>query len=460
MAQRTRPAADSALNNHVDIAMLAAQPLLKHRRLLLLQGPMGPFFNLLANWLGRNGVAVHKLNFNGGDRFYHRRLPHTDYRGRLEDFAPWLTQHLRAQRIDGVVCFGDCRRYHQIAAEVCRGSGLSFYAFEEGYLRPDYVTLESGGVNAYSKLADDPIAILEHEPSGFAPPLPTRPSFRRMALTAMSYYVAGWLWRRHYPHYHHHKDFSPFRECGLWLRSGWRKQWYRISERGITQRVLTSLKQDYYLVALQVFNDSQILHHSHYGDVSEFIEDAITSFARHAPAKRHLVLKHHPMDRGHCNYRHLVQQLARQAGIADRVHYLHDAHLPSLLKQSLGVVVVNSTVGLSALHHGKPLVVTGRALYDMDGLTFQHGLDRFWRECQPPQRELYGKLRSYLLKHTQLNGAFFGVSHWLPSPSKVSHLKPALSSLPLPLMTILLIEANEAAELSSLWEWLARLWPA
>ncbi|MBX9298336.1 capsular biosynthesis protein [Chromobacterium vaccinii] len=440
--------------------MLAAQPLLKHRRLLLLQGPMGPFFNLLADWLGRNGVAVHKLNFNGGDRLYHRRLPHTDYRGRLEDFAPWLTQHLRAQRIDGVVCFGDCRRYHQIAAEVCRGSGLSFYAFEEGYLRPDYITLESGGVNAYSKLADDPVAILEHEPSGFVPPLPTHPSFRRMAITAMSYYAAGWLWRRHYPHYHHHKDFSPFRECGLWLRSGWRKQWYRISERDITQYILTNLKQRYYLVPLQVFNDSQILQHSHYGDVSDFIEDVVTSFARHAPTKHHLVLKHHPMDRGHCNYRHLIQQLARQAGIADRVHYLHDAHLPSLLKQSLGVVVVNSTVGLSALHHGKPLVVTGRALYDMDGLTFQHGLDRFWRECQPPQRELYGKLRSYLLKHTQLNGAFFGVSHWLPSPSKVSHLKPALSSLLLPLMTILLIEADEAAELSSLWEWLARLWPA
>ncbi|MCD4483026.1 capsular biosynthesis protein [Chromobacterium vaccinii] len=421
---------------------------------------MGMFFNLLADWLSKNGITVHKLNFNGGDRLYHRGLPHTDYCGRLEDFAPWLIQLLQAQLIDGVICFGDCRRYHQIAAEVCRSRNLAFYAFEEGYLRPDYITLESGGVNAYSKLADDPVAILEHEPSNFSPPLPTKPSFRRMALTAMSYYAAGWLWRRHYSHYRHHKDFSPFRECGLWLRSGWRKQWYRISEHGIEQRVLTSLKHDYYLVALQVFNDSQILHHSHYEDVTEFIKDVISSFAHHAPANRHLVMKHHPMDRGHRNYRHLIQQLALQADISDRVHYLHDTHLPTLLKQSLGVIVVNSTVGLSALHHGKPLVVVGRALYDMDGLTFQYGLDRFWYECQPPQRELYGKLRSYLLKHTQLNGAFFGTSHWLPSPPKSFQLRLALPSLRLSLMTILLIKADETAELPSLWEWLARLWPA
>ncbi|AOZ50755.1 capsule biosynthesis protein [Chromobacterium vaccinii] len=439
--------------------MLAAQPLLRHRRLLLLQGPMGPFFNALSDWLRDNGVAVHKINFNGGDRLYHRRLPSTDYDGRQENFAAWLTLFLQDKQIDGVVCFGDCRRYHRIAAELCRDRKLAFYAFEEGYLRPDYVTLESGGVNAYSKLADDPAAILKHEPSDSPAPRPTQPSFRRMAYTAISYYAAGWLWRRRYPHYQHHKDFSPFRECALWLRSGWRKQCYRLSERAITRRVLSGPGQGYYLTALQVFNDSQILNHSHYRDVTDFIDDVISSFARHAPSDRHLVLKHHPMDRGHRNYRHLIEGLAQKAGIADRVHYLHDAHLPSLLKQSLGVVTVNSTVGLSALHHGKPLAVMGRALYDMEGLTFQHGLDRFWRECQPPQRELYGKLRSYLIRHTQLNGAFFGESHWLPRQTRRRSFTSAFAPLLLSLTTVFLIELDEAAEITALWEWLGRLWP-
>lgn len=46
--------------------------LLSGKKYLLLQGPMGPFFNDVAEWLeslGRNAVNV---VFNGGDRFYCR----------------------------------------------------------------------------------------------------------------------------------------------------------------------------------------------------------------------------------------------------------------------------------------------------------------------------------------------------------------------------------------------------
>ena len=34
------------------------------KRLLMLQGPVGPFFWLLARRLRRQGVAVHKVNLN------------------------------------------------------------------------------------------------------------------------------------------------------------------------------------------------------------------------------------------------------------------------------------------------------------------------------------------------------------------------------------------------------------
>ena len=49
--------------------------LLSGKKYLLLQGPMGPFFNDVAEWLeslGRNAVNV---VFNGGDRFYCRHRP-------------------------------------------------------------------------------------------------------------------------------------------------------------------------------------------------------------------------------------------------------------------------------------------------------------------------------------------------------------------------------------------------
>ena len=394
--------------------MLAAQALLSHRRLLLLQGPMGNFFNQLASWLRRHGAYVAKINFNGGDRLYHRHLEATDYRGKLEDFAAWLQVFLQANRIDAVACFGDCRHYHRVAAQVCKEMGMAFYAFEEGYLRPDYITLEQGGVNAHSRLAANPAAMLQYEAASLPlPPAPTQASFRRMSGSAVAYYAAGWLWRTRYPHYRHHKDFSPFRECFFWLRAGWRKALYQVQERKLHRHIQQGLDQRYFLVPLQVFNDSQVQHHSPYQDVREFIAEVIFSFSQHAPEHTALVMKHHPLDRGHRNYLAYIDGLARQNNLAARVFYIHDGHLPSLLKHSLGVVTINSTVGLSALHHGKPLITMGRALYDIPGLTCQTELHQFWTSPTPPQASLYRKLRAYLVKHTQLNGAYFGHSPWL-----------------------------------------------
>lgn len=410
--------------------MLAAQALLSHQRLLLLQGPMGHFFNQLASWLNRHGAHVAKINFNGGDRLYHRHLDATDYRGRLEDFPPWLQAFLRAQRIDAVVCFGDCRRYHSLAARVCKEQAIAFYAFEEGYLRPDYITLEQDGVNAHSRLAANPAAMLRYEASQPPAPTPTRASFRRMAFDAARYYVAGWCWRARYPHYRHHKDFSPFRECFFWLRAGWRKALYQALEHRLRRHILREWDQRYFLVPLQVFNDSQVLHHSPYSDVREFIAEVIFSFAQHAPQHTALVLKHHPLDRGHRNYSAYIARLARQNRIASRVYYMHDGHLPSLLKHSLGVVTINSTVGLSALHHDKPLITLGRALYDIPGLTCQTGLHQFWSRPPPPQAWLYRKLRSYLVKHTQLNGAYFGYSPWLEQTLLLSRAQRRLNPKP------------------------------
>lgn len=37
---------------------------------LFLQGPLGPFFKRLARTFSKAGYITHKINFNGGDRFF------------------------------------------------------------------------------------------------------------------------------------------------------------------------------------------------------------------------------------------------------------------------------------------------------------------------------------------------------------------------------------------------------
>jgi capsular polysaccharide export protein len=70
---------------------------------------------------------------------------------------------------------------------------------------------------------------------------------------------------------------------------------------------------------------------------------------------------------------------------------------------------VNSTVGLSALHHGAPTITCGNAMYDIAGLTYQNGLDQFWQAAPnaKPNNALYLRFKDHLVAKTQLNGSFY-----------------------------------------------------
>jgi capsular polysaccharide export protein len=214
-----------------------------------------------------------------------------------------------------------------------------------------------------------------------------------------------WPWFRHY---RHHRPLSPLE--GLpWLRGVWRKLRYRFLERGRIGALSGPLSKRYFLVPLQIHTDAQVQVHSTFNSVPRFIREVMHSFAHHAPRKTSLVIKHHPLDRGYHDYSALIQREAHALGIASRVMYIHDQHLPTLLDHARGVVVINSTVGLSAVHHDAPTKVCGAAIYDMAGLTFSGSLDSFWRESAQVRvdRNLYRRFRGYLVTHTQLNGNFY-----------------------------------------------------
>ncbi|MGN9493279.1 capsular polysaccharide export protein, LipB/KpsS family, partial [Escherichia coli] len=98
---------------------------------------------------------------------------------------------------------------------------------------------------------------------------------------------------------------------------------------------------------------------------------------------------------------------AKELGIDDRLRFIDAGHLPTLLDNSRGVIVVNSTVGLSALHHKRPLIALGTAIYSMPGLTWQGSLDDFWTQAEPPDMHLYQAFLDYVMHHTQINGDFY-----------------------------------------------------
>ncbi len=63
---------------------------------------------------------------------------------------------------------------------------------------------------------------------------------------------------------------------------------------------MNELDQRYYLAVLQVYNDSQIRNHSNYNDVrATILMKSCTHFHVKRRKESYLVIKHHPMDRGH-----------------------------------------------------------------------------------------------------------------------------------------------------------------
>ena len=110
------------------------------------------FFLRLADWLTANGKTVHKFNFNAGDDyFYPPTQAHTVvFNDNYDAFPEFLQEYIVQHHIQAVVCFGDTRPYHVIAKRIANGNQASFWAFEEGYFRPYYITLEKDGVNAFS----------------------------------------------------------------------------------------------------------------------------------------------------------------------------------------------------------------------------------------------------------------------------------------------------------------------
>jgi len=390
-----------------------------YRRVLFLQGPIGPFFWRLASFLKARGTEVVKINLNSGDAFF---FPSWASSGAVYEFRASATkwrQFLRGvigrHRIDAVVLFGDCRFYHRAAIRVARRLGIEVLVFEEGYIRPDYITLGIGGVNGYAGLPRDPNfyrRVRQEAPS--ASQSLSRRGVYSAVLFAMLYGLAGRLTRWRFPYYRHHRSYFSFRHGLLWVRGWARKYLYQFRERNELKVVRGPLSKRFFLVPLQVHQDAQVLFHSPYRSVVSFVAEVISSFAAHAPAETHLVFKHHPLDRGFREYQALIARLATEHGVGGRVRYVHDVHLPTLLDHARGTVLINSTVGMSSLLHGTPVKALGRAIYDIPGLTHQGTLATFWQQPERIDRDLYQRFRNFVIERTQVNGNYYLLDGFRP----------------------------------------------
>jgi capsular polysaccharide export protein len=384
-----------------------------HRTFLFLQGLSTPFFARLADSLTERGHGVERINLCGGDRVFWPRLGAVDYRGRFADWRGFLGAFLHERGVSDLILFGDCRPYHRVAVDLARARGISVHVFEEGYFRPDWITLERDGTNGHSQLPREAKTYLLEAArieatveSGDAPPRAVGGGIARRVRWEILNQISTLLLAPLYPHYKRHRSHHPVREmCGWLKRLAKRPFERRYAER--LSRYLERERPRYYLLPLQLETDYQIRRHSRFKSMAHVMEVVLESFARGAPKHSLLLIKLHPLDNGLADFRRQARRIAQRLKLGERVLVMDGGHLPSLISRTQGVVVVNSTSGLSALHYGKPVTVLGHAIFNLAGLTFKGPLDRFWRRGRAPDAELFRAFKRVVVSKAQLNGSFF-----------------------------------------------------
>jgi capsular polysaccharide export protein len=385
---------------------LSIQPRPLRRRYLFLQGPASPFFAQLSRKLQSSSHKVYRINFCFGDQIFWPDAA-TNYRGNLAKWPSFLREFLTKHSITDIILFGDCRPYHRVAVDLAAGRGVTVHVFEDGYLRPNWITVERNGVNGYSSLPRDPDVIRQSGAIQDIPkPLALAGGMTHRVFWDILYNVATVFGRPLFPGYQRHRTHHPFWEYAGWIR---RLSRFRAAKRHTEAQVrrLLSDAGGFYLVPLQLDDDFQIRKHSRFGGNEKFLRETIESFARCAPPQSHLLIKIHPLDNGLIDRQRQVGKIAAACGVQPRVTCIDGGLLPTLLEAARGVVLVNSTTGTSAIYHRRPTIALGTAIYAIPGLTFQGRLDDFWCNATAPDAELFTAFYKLTVSETQIAGNLY-----------------------------------------------------
>ncbi|WP_019955632.1 capsule biosynthesis protein [Yoonia vestfoldensis] len=381
------------------------------RRFLFLQGPHGPFFRQMAAALRKSGAEVWRVGFNAGDAAFWWGAPgYLPFRDSLAAWPATLATILRDKGITDIVLYGDTRPVHAEAVRQARAAGLRIHVFEEGYLRPYWITYERDGSNGHSRLRDLTVADMRAHLARDGRDMPTPPAhwgdMRQHIFYGALYHWFVMFRNARYPQFRPHRALPVRTEARLYSRRLMMMPFHALL-RGLATLRIKVRGRPYHLALLQLEHDSSFQMHSPFRDMETFIDVVVAGFAKGAPRAHHLVLKAHPLENGRKPLRRLIRQAAIARGIADRVHYVRGGKLAHLLDSARSAVTINSTAGQQVLWRGIPLRIFGTAVYDKPDFVSDQPLPAFFTAARRPDTRAYRDFRQFLLETSQVPGGFY-----------------------------------------------------
>ncbi|MEL7114426.1 MAG: capsular biosynthesis protein [Pseudomonadota bacterium] len=383
----------------------------QNRTFLFLQGPHGPFFARLAKMLRAAGARTWRVGFNAGDRaFWRDRASYIPYAGKIEDWAAKFESLLDEKAVTDIVIYGDTRRIHAEAVQVAKARGVMVHVFEEGYLRPYWVTYERGGANGNSALMNLSVPAMQETLANAELDVPEPPAhwgdMRQHVFYGALYHGHVLFANGAYQNFVPHREVTVAHEFALYVK---RLMLMPViwADRVIAQHRIKHGGFPYHLALLQLAHDANFQNHSPFDTMVEFLTQAIEAFSEGAPSHHHFVFKAHPLEDGRVNLRKEIRRLAKQYGVSDRVHYVRGGKLAHLLDHARSAVTVNSTAAQQVLWRGLPLRVFGDAVYAKPEFVSTQALAEFFSRPARPDSRAYRDYRHFLLETSQIPGGFY-----------------------------------------------------
>jgi capsular polysaccharide export protein len=383
----------------------------KQHRFLFIQGPHGPFFHRLGRMLTTAGAQVWRVGFNrGDDTFWPTKDSYIPFKGTPDLWPAAFARIVAEKGITDLVLYGDTRPIHADAIGAAKSLGLTVHVFEEGYLRPHWVTYERGGSNGNSRLMDLSIAQMQAALAQSDMELPDAPAHwgdmrQHMFWGALyHWFVLTGFWD--YRNFRPHRALTVGQEFLLYCKRLLLMPVNRLGRMLATWRIQQG-GAPYHLALLQLEHDASFQMHSPFQTMSEFLALVIEGFAKGAPPHHHLVFKAHPLEDGRVPVAHEINRLAAEYSVTPRVHFVQGGKLAQLLNHAHTAVTVNSTAAQQVLWRGLPLKVFGAAVYAKPEFVSTQPLTDFFAHPTRPDSRAYRDYRHYLLETSQIPGGFY-----------------------------------------------------
>jgi capsular polysaccharide export protein len=313
------------------------------------------------------------------------------YMARYISFA---RDYLIKNKMDLVMMHNDLRWQHALTISLCKELNIKYLVTERGIFRPDTTTVDFQGVNGYSSVQKD---------INFYKNLNIKEE------TLRSYKISKWI------NLKTNIKFTLFillNKLGdlLILNSKIKNKNYSLIhyiKLFIKQKFLSKkdenidLPKKFIFIPLQVNTDTQILIHSNFKNMQEFITLVEKTFYN-INSDLKLVFKIHHMEKGTNSYKFNDKSIVL------------DYNTNELVEKSEFVITINSTVGFEALQKYKQVIVLGEAFFKIEKIVICSSKQNFLNDLKNTienKKNIYkyiiNNFVNYLKYKYQINGNLF-----------------------------------------------------